>query len=108
MGENSHSLKIAKKLNIDRVSRFLLWNKMDENTLMQLDRPIEQKVSFQLGKIPCMAKKIQEFRNYHDWEEMAKFLLTKNTGRSNKKVESQKSQMGWLPIPETEVKTTKR
>jgi len=98
---NFHNPK-KKKLNVDALIKFLIWNEQDENTIMDDDNsPIEQKVAFQIGKSSKDIEiAINNFRLYEDWREMANSLLAKNTSRNFKHVRSDKSQAEWLPIPE--------
>ncbi|MES1901860.1 MAG: hypothetical protein MHPSP_000014 [Paramarteilia canceri] len=99
---NENYINIAKHLNFDIVTKFLIWNEENENQIEKKDYPVERKVAFQVGKAKNLDKNIEKFRKYSDWKEMANFLLMKNTSRQDKKVEASKSQAYWLPIPEAE------
>ncbi|MEN2495795.1 MAG: hypothetical protein MHMPM18_000386 [Marteilia pararefringens] len=96
---NEKYITNARSLNVDKISKFLLFNDKSEEEIMKETNFIEQRVAFQIGKSKILANIINKFKKYPDWQEMASFLIMKNSGKSYRPKKQEKSQISWLPMP---------
>jgi len=80
-------IKVLKGINLDHASKFALANEKTFDEVAQKNGSFEERAKTRMATHKLMEEHVKTWRDKHeDWQALAAFMLSKNTGRRFKKV----------------------